>query len=205
MSYLQSIKRLNQEDNLGGINQIRVCRKSEVESIPDPVSRIVYGNIVLKAGATFVTFDVTLETARIQGNSNVTREGNSKRYSFPFVVAKAKPAVSEMFDVMQEDEFIVVFTENGRQKVFGLLHAPLRFSYSHDSGAQVADRNNYECRFYYDGPDNVYFYEGALAAPAGPAPALVKINGVVVASLAPGETANLVSDYTIDYIGITIT
>jgi hypothetical protein len=167
-----------------------------VESIPDPVGRVVYGNIVLKEGAAFVTFDVTLETARLQGNSNITSEGKSKKYSLPFVVSKAKPAISDMFELMEEDEFIVVLIENGRQKLVGLLNAPLQFAFNHDSGAQVSDRNNYECRFYYEGPDNVYFYEGALAAaPVGPAPAIVKHNGVVLASLAPGEIFNSESDF----------
>jgi hypothetical protein len=93
---------------------------------------------------------------------------------------------------------------NGQQKIFGLLDRPVSFRFSHSSGNNVAAKNGYECEFYYDGPENMFEYNGAIAqAPAGPAPAVVQFNGVAIASLQPGETLNIISEYSFDEYFIT--
>lgn len=206
MGYLQNITRLKSEDNTAGIVSLQVARKSDFESIPDPVSGTIYNDIVFKAGRTWVIWDVILETPRAKGQDNVTREGPSKKNSLEFTIPKDRDTIRQQLDLAHEDELIVLFKDsNGKQKIFGTLTAPARFEYSHDSGAQFSNLNGYSCRFYFDGPDNIYFYNGVLSAPAaGLAPAVVYFNGAAIASLAPGEELHISSDYSLsDFFTVT--
>lgn len=197
MGYVQAIKRLYKADNLGGLQQLQVCRKADIVAIPDPSAGTIYGNITFAAGAGFVPWEVSLETGYIQSQDVNTKEGASKRNVLAFTIPKGRADLREMFLRMEADEFIVLFMENGKQKIFGQLHAPVLFSFSHESGKQFSDLNAYTARFYYDGPDNVFDYNGAVGTPpTGPAPALVKFNGATIASLQPGETLEILSDYS---------
>lgn len=197
MGYVQAIKRLYQADNLGGLQQLLVCRKADIVSIPEPSAGTIYGNITFVAGAAFVPWEVSLETGSMQSNDVPSREGSGKRNVLAFTIPKGRSDLREMFRRMETDEFIVVYMENGKQKIFGQLHAPVLFSFSHDSGRAFSDLNAYSARFYYDGPDNVFDYNGAVGTPpTGPAPAIVKFNGVTIASLQPGETIDILSDYS---------
>lgn len=196
MAYLSPITR-PQADNLGGILTIQVARRADVESMSDPVDGVVYGDITFVDGAGFVTWEVTGESARSSSSSKSSREGSSRANRIPFVVPKDRPELRSMFEQAEEDELIVLYRyADGKQRVFGLLDAPVRFRFDHDSGGAHADLNHYRCEFYYDGPENMFEYNGAIAtAPAGSAPSIVKFNGVAIASLAPGEVLNIESEF----------
>lgn len=196
-NYLQDILRLNGGDNVSGIVAIQLARKADFVSIPAPVGGTIYNNIVFKSGSSWNTWQVTLETPRITTRENTTREGSSKRKTLEFSIPKDRDTIRNMLALAERDEFIVLFKDaNGKQKIFGSLQAPVRFEFGHDSGAQRGERNAYSCRFFYDGPDNEFFYNGTISAPvAGPAPAVVNFNGVPIASLAPGQTLNISSDF----------
>lgn len=201
MSYLSPISRLSQADNLGGILTIQVARKVDISLMSDPVDGVVYGDITFFPGTGFITWDVTGETARATSQNRTSREGPSKGNRLPFVVPKDRPELRRMFEMAEEDELVVLYKDaNGKQRIFGLLDAPVRFRFDHDSGGSHADLNHYRCEFYYDGPDNMFEYQGAIsAAPGGAAPATVTVNGVTVASLQPGETINFDTDFEFDF------
>ncbi len=197
MSYLQPINRLNAEGNLSGITRLQVARKSHVSTFPDPTGRTLYGTITFLPDTGFVNWDVTLETPRNRSQDQPTREGASKRKTIAFTIPKDREDLRTMLELAERDEFIVVLIDgNGKQKIVGTPWAPLLFSFAHDSGGAFNELNGYQCQFYYDGPDNEYFYPGtATPAPAGPSPALVRFNGTVIASLQPGEILDITSDY----------
>lgn len=197
MSYLSTINRFSGQGNLGGIISILVARKADIDSIPQPVGGVVYGDVVFKPGKSWVTWNVTSETASTKSDTRTSREGASKNNRLPFSVPKYSAAVHSMFEQATDDELIVLHTDaNGIQKIFGLYDAPVKFRYSHNSGQQHADKNGFEGEFYYDGPENMFEYNGEIAAPIpGTAPAIVLYNGAAIASLAPGETLNIISDF----------
>lgn len=204
MGYLQNISRFSQADNLAGLLQLQVIRKSDLVAIPAPVNGIIYGDLTYQEGAGFVTWDCQLESPRITTEEQGGREGSSKRNTLRFTIPKDRSDLRHMFTLMMKDEFIITFLENGKRKIFGQLHAPVRFSWNHDSGAGFDNLNAYEGTFYYAGPDNVFFYDGSVAsAPAGPSPAVVMFNGVPIQSLLPGQTLNIVSDYSYNEYFIT--
>jgi hypothetical protein len=200
MSYLQSINRLS-GDNMGGIVLLHVARKADIVSMGPPVNGSVYGNIVFREGTGFVTWQVTLTTPRMRSEGRSSREGAYKSNRLEFIIAKDVANVRSMLLQAEQDEFIILFTDaNNQQKVFGLPEAPVRFLFDHDSGGDFSARNGYECRFYYEGPENIYTYNGAFdQAPGAGAPAIVRVNGVVVAQLYPGEIIDFDTDFEFDF------
>lgn len=207
MSYLQNITRYKGIDNLGGIIDIRVARKSEIVSIPEPVNGIIYGEPVLAAGKSFVQWIATPESPKIKSNAKLSREGTARTNSIEFIVPRDRPELQQMFAQASEDEFILLYRyPNATWKLFGSIDCPVQFEYDHDSGSAYADRNEYGCRFYYEGPDNRYFYNYSsipgdpATAPPGPAPVVVRVNGQVVASLTPGQSIDFDTDFEFDFL-----
>lgn len=198
MNYLQHISSFRAADNIGGLLEIKVARKADIVSIGDPSAGVVYGDIFFQPDKGFVTWHVTTDTPGIDNNSRQSREGTSKNNRLKFSVPKGRPEIFNMFDQASEDELIVLFKDaNGKQRLFGLLYAPVKFRFNHSTGNAPAQKNGYEGEFYYEGPENMFDYNGSIpAAPVGPAPAVVKFNGVAIASLAPGAELNILSDYS---------
>jgi hypothetical protein len=205
VGYLQNITRFNAADNIGGLLEIKVARKADIESIQDPFTGIVYGDIVFLPDKGFVTWAVTPDTPGADSNSRQTREGTTKGNRLKFSVPKDRATIRAMFEKASDDELIVLYKDaNGKQKIFGLFDAPVKFRFSHSSGNAPSGKNGYECEFYYEGPENMFEYNGAiLAAPAGPLPSVVTFNGVVIASLQPGDTLEITSDYSFTEYFIT--
>lgn len=197
MSYLNSISRLSSADNLGGIISIQVARAADIQSIPDPVDGVVFGDITFFPGKGFVSWDCTSESGAAEIRSRSSREGSSKGNALPFVVPKGRADLQAMFDQAEEDEFVIRYTDaNGKNFIFGTKDLPVRFKYDHTSGESHADLNRYNCEFYYTGPTNIFEYNGAVSAPPGAgAPAVVKFNGVAIAVLQPGEELNIISEF----------
>ena len=198
VSYLQNISRQAQGSKMGGIITLDVIRKADVESIPAPINGAIYGTIVLKEGASFVRWTTRYQSAGIDSKARASREGTSKDTSLEFFISLDRQAIREMLIKAEDgDEFVVIYRyATGPTKIFGTLAAPALFSFDHKSGNQPTDANENNCRFYYSGPDNTYFFLADLPAPAvGPAPSLVKYNGAVIAVLSPGETLEIESDF----------
>jgi hypothetical protein len=205
MSYLKNIVRM-QATNLGSIIDLRVVRKDDVLSIPEAVDGAIYGDIQLKPGKSWVQWRFIHESPKMESIAKTSRDGSARDNRLGFLVPKDRQELQAMFEAASLDEFIVLFRyPNTDWKVFGLLEAPVRFEYDHTSGGALADRNQYSARFYYQGPDNRFFYLATVPAPpAGPAPSLVKLKAfnqddseaVVLASLASGETLMIISDFS---------
>jgi hypothetical protein len=196
MSYLQTIIALSGKDNLGSILELQVARKADIVSIPAPIDGVIYGDIEFEPGTGFVTWSFTQDTASVNSDGKVSREGFSKVNRLPFKIPKGRANLTAMFDRATEDELIVLYKENGKQKIFGTLEAPVKFTYSHKTGENLSDPNHYACSFYYEGPDNAFEFDGKIeVVPGGAVPVLVKYNGVTIASLQPGEVFNIISDF----------
>lgn len=200
MTYLSAIKRLRLQGNLGGLVTLRVCRKADLINIPAPVGGVVYGDIEFTEDAGWIEWQVTTESLGSESKGNTTREGFTMGNRLPFTLPKGRASISNMLEQATQDEFIVLFKDgNGKNIIFGLLDSPVLFEYDHSSGRSHGDLNHYACAFFYRGPNNMFEYQGAIAtAPAGPAPAVVSFNGEAIASLQPGETLNIISEYSFD-------
>lgn len=197
VSYLQNINSLY-SDNLGGLIDLKIIRKADVLSIPEPVGDTVYGTIAFKAGVTgFSIWKATYNSAGVESRGQRTREGEKKDTRLKVLLPKDAPGIRYMLEQATADEFILLFTDgNGKQKIAGLLHTPLRFSFDHRSGSSNADGNFYEGVFFYEGPDNTYFYSGSAGTPPiGPANSIVYFNDVAIGVLSPGQEFRIYSDF----------
>lgn len=186
---------------MGGIITIDLVRVADVESIPDPVDGAIFGEVVLKAGASFARWTTGYQSAGINSKSRVSKEGVSKDNDLPFFIPLDRESIRAMLAQAEEDIFIVIYRlATGPTKIFGSLDAPVRFEFDHNSGTQFTQANGNNCRFYYTGPDNTFFYNATIPTPTpGAAPSIVKVNGVVVATLLPGETIEFNTDFDFDF------
>lgn len=198
MNYLETIARLT-ESNMGGLVTLEVIKASHVVSLPDAVNGVIYGDIVLAEGTGFVTWYGTDETLNIRSSIKEAVEGTVANNRLPFIISKDRPEIKYMLDNAREDEFIVKYTDaNGQVKLFGTPESPLKFQYDHGSGAERSDKNGYECEFYYEGPNNIYFYEGNSPAPPSSSQlTIVKVNGVTKAS-GVGNVVNIITEFEPD-------
>lgn len=205
MNYLSEIARLSQS-NMGGIAQLQVARKADVISIPEPVDGVIYGNLEFQQGKGFVRWMVADQTIEMSSETNDGRESTFKSNQLPFTIAKDRPEIKKMLDAATEDEFIVLYKDsNGKFKLFGTLEGPVRFAYNHSSGQSRSARNGYACQFFFEGSDNLNFYEGNIAsAPGGAAPVIIQWNGVFQLSAQPGDVVNIVSEFKIQDFLINI-
>lgn len=197
MGYILPITRLSNSDNLAGLLEIQVCPKSLITAIPTAVDGVVYGDITFVSGAGFANWYATQEKLRVTTQKERTADGSTAKNQLPFRIPKDRPELRAMFDKMERDEFIVLFKyPDGKRKIFGTLNRPVQFSYNHDSGETFDSKNEFECMFYFEGPDNISFYDGSTGTPpSGPPPCIVKVNGNVIAVLNAGQTINILSDY----------
>lgn len=205
MSYLRTIRRLSATDNLGGIISLQVARAADVISMPEPINGTITDDIEFKAGTGFVQWDCTHETARMRSRSNASREGAVKSNELPFLIPKDQQAVKQQLDQAEDDEFIVLYKDaNGRQCLFGTPETPVRFLFDHESGESFGSLNMYSARFYYEGPDNRYFYQGAITTPPpGTGPSTVQhADGTIIATLNPSDELVVSSDFEHTFIHI---
>lgn len=201
MSYLQNIAAFH-GDNLGSLLEIWVVSLVDVESLPPLQDGVRYGDIVLKSGKYFVTWEVTKDTPRSKAAGQSSFDGDSETDTLSFVIPKDQPGIRNMLNLAREDELLIVYKDaNGQMKGFGSLEDPVRFKYNFDSGASISDRNAYTCEFYSEGLANTWFYDGTVAvAPPGALPALVKrSDGVILAQLAPGQSFVLTSGFSFGF------
>lgn len=208
MSYLKDIARFS-GDNLGSLLKIQIARAADVASMQADVDGTVYGDITFNAGTGFVEWYLTTDTPRLFSEGQQSQEGEFKLNRVEFALPKDRADVKQLLTRMAADEFVLLIEDaNGNIKLFGQPWAPVRFRYSHDTGSSGMEGNHYRCEFYYEGPENVFFYEGGIAAaPAGTAPAIVQWadGSGVIAQLQPGDTLNVDSDFEHDFELLTTT
>jgi hypothetical protein len=198
VSYLINVSRLKGSSNLGGVIEILVARKDDVLAIPEPVNGFVIGDISFPVGSGFYTWAATQESATIKSTSRQSREGSSKANRLPFRLPIDLYNTRNMLEQAEDDEFIVLFKyPNGKRKLFGDLDRPVKFRFDHDSGQGYADGNFFSCEFYYDGPQNILFYSGAIPTPTpGTGSARVEYtNGDLIALVNPSDVLVLSSPF----------
>jgi hypothetical protein len=200
MDYLQNIS-WPSGSNTGSIVELRVVPIDDVTGEPTKKDDTLYGDFTFLAGKGFKLWRVASQSAGMDMSSRDEQEGISKDGSITFLIPKDRAGIRQMLELAEQDKFIVSYKDaNGKTKIFGSTKRPVSFIYSRSSGKKSIEFNAYQCRFYYNGPQNEFFYDQVLPdPPAGTAPAVVRVNGTVVATLAPGEVIDFDSDFDFDF------
>lgn len=198
MTYLSDITRLS-KPNMGGLTILQVARAADILSMTEPVNGVIYSAINFQAGTGFNIWYAADQTMSMVSDDRNTTEGKYKANQLPFFIAKDRPEIKAQLDKAEQDEFVVLYKDaNGKIKLFGTKDKPVSFIYSYSTDETRAGRNGYSCRFYYDGPDNVNFYNAAIAsAPVGIAPIIIQWNGATILSAQPGvvSVVNFISEF----------
>lgn len=205
MSYLSDISHFS-EDNVGSVLKVKVARAVDVLTVPDVVDGVIYGDLTFKEGTGFVEWRLTEDSARLVSEGSPSPEGEIRKNKIEFFVPKDRKSLRTILSRMAVDEFVLLIEDNnGVVKIFGQPWAPARFRYTHDTGSAHVETNRYICEFYYEGPENIFFYEGAVpAAPAGAAPVVIQwADGTFIAQAQPGDIVNVSSDFEHDFEVIT--
>lgn len=206
MRYLSNIDRLK-ESNMGSIVELRVARAGDISDMNDPIDGVVYGDIDFIGDASFVLWRATSQTIGIQSSTRDSQEGNFKTSSLPFFISKDRDDIKAMLELAEDDLFVVLYKDaNGKSKLFGNVNEPVRFKYDYNSGTGNGSRNGYQCQFYYEGPNNICFYDGDTPSPpSGPAGVLVRYNGVNKLVVPSGGILDITSEFEIDDFEIILT
>lgn len=183
--------------NMGSVLELRVALLEDLTSEPQSKGDTLYGDYAFKPGKSFVTWKVATQRIDMESDGKETREGTTHKNDLKFIIPRDQPIIRHMLELADDDEFIVGYKDaNGYQRIFGRMDRPVSFIHKRSTGRTSGDFNGFECEFYYEGQKNDYFYNQALPAPpAGLAPAIVTVNGEVVASLSPGQSINFDSDF----------
>lgn len=186
---------------MGGIITIDVIRASDVTFMPDPVDGVIYTQPTIKPGAGFVRWTVGYQSAGFNGKSKASREGTSRENEIRFAIPLDRKEVRTMLERAEFDTFIVIYRyATGPVKIFGTPDLPVSFQFEHSSGTSAVEQNINNCRFYYSGPENTFFFDSETpTAPGGSPPAIVKVNGDVVATLQPGDVLEFDTDFDFDF------
>jgi len=177
-----------------------IARKADVLSIPPILGKSLVGDILFPEGSGFSRWVPTLGTANFKTTGKSAREGAYRSNILEFNFPLDKESLRLMLEQAEDDEFIVVYTlSNGVNKLFGTLEYPVKFQFNQDSGSEILSGIFNNCRFYYDGPDNTYFYAGAITEQTESEVGTVRVeftDGTLIALLHPPETLVVASDFT---------
>lgn len=187
--------------NTGSIIELKLTPISDVQGEPIRKGDTLYGDFTFQTGKGFATWRVASQTAGMESTSKDDQEGISKDSKIVFMIPKDRAGIRQMLDLAEQDKFIVSYKDaNGNIRIFGSRKRPVSFLYSRNTGTTTAGMNAFRCEFYYTGPQNDFFYNTEVPTPpAGTAPAIVRVNGTVVATLQPGESINFDSDFDFDF------
>lgn len=155
---------LDGENNFPGLSRILFAPVDNVSSIPSAEDLLLNGDITLTGITSFYTMYGTIETMQLEYAQENTEHGEKYNLKVSAFIANLSRDPKDInFDEMKEQKFIVVaIDENGKQRLFGSLEAPMFFTMSASSGAGARDRNGASVTFYGESDHVPYYLLNAL-------------------------------------------
>lgn len=202
MSYVQPIL-LPEIENLSGILQLRIARRSDVLVFPRILGGRIQGDITFKPGSGWVKWEVIRSTESFSASSLDTVDGVGKNQRIAFSLPSRE--INEiLLDQMERDQFLILYTDaNLKTWVLGTPDRPVLFRYTSATGSTGSGRNGFECVFYSESQHNRAEYPGAIT-PADPK-VVIRYNdleGEIIATLGAGESITFDGEF--DYSEIIL-
>ncbi len=202
MSYVQPIVSPEIE-NLSGLLQIRIARKSDVLVFPRILGGRIQGYITFKPGTGWVKWVVIRSTESFSASSSDTVEGVGKNQRLSFNLP-SRDTDELMLDQMERDQFIIHYTDaNLKSWILGTPDRPVLFRYTSGTGSTGSGRNGFDCLFYSESQHNRAEYTGRISEAAPKV--LIRYNdleGTVLATLGAGESITFDGEF--DYSEIIL-
>lgn len=156
--------------NTGGTTKLYVIAYEDVESIPavgaDGVT--ITGDIVPKAGKTFVEWEFAQDTGEIKFKASGDIGSQAYEVTKELYIPTYTPAIGAVLNSALNRRFIIIFEDgNGQMAVGGDMRRPMTLEQDYGSGKKFNDKNGTALVFKCGSSHIPYFYEGAV--PLAPA------------------------------------
>ena len=188
-------------DNFGGVDRFWFTPESAIDYVDDN------GLVVLKEGRVWYLGKATKYSLDFSCPAKEKRGGTLYDPRLTGLISKVTPELKEVLKSMSGNRYIIIYKDkNGYLFQAGIPAEALRFEFEEFTGDSPAAKNG--VRFSFKGTtrqEPVHYNReivtdtpGGGSSPDAP-PAIIKINGNIVAFVQPGATYEINSDFTLEY------
>lgn len=152
---------LDECPNAGGLTDLHVIRRRDIETFPDPgADKVTISTaLVPKTGSGFVPWEFAQDTGEINhksggdaGNQSITQELN-------VYIPRGAAATDAVIQSALNGDFIVIGRDsNGNLRICGDKHRGMKFEHDYKGGKKGSDKNGTDFKFSGDGFTHVPFY-----------------------------------------------
>ena len=188
-------------ENYGGVDRFWFAEEEDISGVND------LGNIVLKPGKVWNLGRGIKHTMQLDIKGKIERGGVLFDIQLGGEIAQYRPALEGLLAQMREKRFaLLVKDRNGYVMQFGRPGEYFRFGTNQKTGNLPSDRNGYQFQFVGSmKAQPISFNSIIVDNPDIPAPepdgdpVRIYLNGLLVATVNPGGTFAITTEFTLEY------
>ena len=152
--------------NPGGLTDIHVIRRRELETFPEPdADKVTISTaLVPKAGCGFVPWAFAADTGEINHKSSGDAGNQSIAHDLAVYVPRGSAATDAVVQSALNGDFVVIGRDsNGNLRIAGDKRRGVKFEHDYKSGKKGNDKNGTDFKFSGEGFTHVpYYYKAAI-------------------------------------------
>lgn len=152
--------------NPGGLTDIHVIRRRELETFPEPdADKVTISTaLVPKLGCGFVPWAFAADTGEINHKSSGDAGNQSIAHDLAVYVPRGSAATDAVIQSALNGDFVVIGRDsNGNLRVAGDKRRGVKFEHDYKSGKKGNDKNGTDFKFSGEGFTHVpYYYKAAI-------------------------------------------
>lgn len=189
-------------DNFGGLDRFWFVAVEDVDSID------VNGHVILRDGVVWNIGRATRHTLDYNCPDRMTKGGTIYGPSLVGISSKWTPELEAVLSEMRGNRYVLIVKDrNGYLTQVGTKGQGLLFESRRGSGTTPDSKNGVDFSFRGSVTEEPIYFNLEIVTSdeqndvviADVPPSIVKINGNIVAILAPGETYEISSEFTLEY------
>jgi hypothetical protein len=152
--------------NPGGLTDIHVIRRRDIETFPEPDADNVTIStpIIPKTGKKFVPWEFATDTGEINHGSSGDAGNQSIKQDLNVYVPRGDAKIDAVIQAALNGDFVVAGRDsNGNLRLVGDEYRGVKFEHDYKSGKKGNDKNGTDFKFSGEGFTHVpYYYTAAL-------------------------------------------